>query len=84
MNNTESDETAELMLDALELMGKSDETAELMLDALELMEDVYNGITSGNDVADKLDSYAKTILESHGSCMLVRRCDAMAKKARGE
>ncbi len=49
-----------------------------------LAADVDNGNASGNDVANELESYAKTILEFPWSGKTERHCRQMAKKARGE
>ena len=57
---------------------------QLMEKALSLTQDVANGKTSGSDVADKLEFFAKTIRKLHGTCTLGRECVRMAKKARGE
>ncbi|MCH7752903.1 MAG: hypothetical protein IH898_12240 [Planctomycetes bacterium] len=61
-----------------------DELLELMEKATALAEDVDNGKASGNDVADKLEFYAKTLLEFPWPGKTERYCRHMAKKARGE
>ena len=61
-----------------------DELAELMNKAYDLAEDVDNGRASGNDVADKLEDYAKTICEIHIGGPTELYCHLMAKKARSE
>ncbi len=61
-----------------------DELIELVNKAKTLAEDVDNGKASGNDVADELESYAKTILEYPWPGKTERYCRLMAKKARGE
>ncbi len=58
----------------------TDELFELMDKAKALADDVANGKASGNDVADKLEDYVKTVPEHS---MLGRYCEHMAKKARG-
>ena len=56
-----------------------------LLDKAEaLAEDVDNGKTSGNDVAHKLDSYARNLLEYNLSSLTQNYCQLMAKKARCE
>ena len=62
----------------------TDELFELMDKAKALADDVANGKASGNDVADELESYAKTILEVPYPGKTERYCRLMAKKARGE
>ncbi len=57
---------------------------ELMNKAKALANDVNNGRASGNDVADKLEDYAKTISEIHIGGPTERYCQLMVKKARGE
>ncbi len=57
---------------------------ELMNKAYVLAEDVDNGRASGNDVADKLEDYAKSICEIRIVDYTERYCRRMAKKARGE
>jgi hypothetical protein len=61
-----------------------DELLELLDKATALAGDVDNGKASGNDVADKLEFYAKTILEFPFPGKTERYCRLMAKKARGE
>ena len=61
-----------------------DELEELMDKAKALADDVNNGKASGNDVADKLEFYAKTIFEFPWPGKTERYCRNMAKKARGE
>ncbi len=61
-----------------------DELTDLLERAKALAADVDNGKASGNDVADKLESYAKTILEVPYRGKTERYCRLMAKKARGE
>ncbi len=61
-----------------------DELIELVNKAKTLAEAVDNGMASGNDVADKLEFYAKTILEYPWPGLMERYCRLMAKKARGE
>ena len=61
-----------------------DELFDLLERAKALAADVDNGKASGNDVADKLESYAKTILEVPYPGKTERYCRQMAKKARGE
>jgi len=61
-----------------------DELIELVNKAKALAETVGNGRASGNDVADELESYAKTILEYPWPGKAERDCRQMAKKARGE
>ncbi len=61
-----------------------DELIELVDKARALAADVYNGNASGNDVADELESYAKTFLEVPHTGKTERHCRLMAKKARGE
>ncbi len=61
-----------------------DELIELMNKAKALANDVANGSVSGNDVADKLEDYAKTICEVHIGGPTEHYCHLMAKKARGE
>ncbi len=61
-----------------------DELKKLLAKAKALADDVNNGKASGNDVADKLEFYAKTILEFPWSGKTERYCRLMAKKARGE
>jgi len=61
-----------------------DELFDLLEEAKALAADVDNGKASGNDVADKLESYAKTILEVPYPGKTERYCRLMAKKARGE
>ncbi len=60
------------------------ELTELMNKAYDLAEDVDNGRASGNDVADKLEDYAKSICEIQIGGPTERYCQLMAKKARGE
>ncbi len=57
---------------------------ELMNKAKALANDVNNGRVSGNDVADKLEDYAKTICEIYIGGPTERYCQLMAKKARCE
>jgi len=61
-----------------------DELIELVNKAKTLAEDVDNGNASGNDVADELESYAKTILEYPWPGKTELYCRLMAIKARGE
>ncbi len=61
-----------------------DELRDLLEEAKALAADVDNGNASGNDVADELESYAKTILEVPYTGKTERYCRLMAKKARGE
>ncbi len=61
-----------------------DELFDLLERAKALAADVDNGKVSGNDVADKLEFYAKTILEVPYPGKTERYCRKMAKKARGE
>ncbi len=61
-----------------------DELIDLLERAKALAADVDNGNASGNDVADELESYAKTILEVPYPGKTERYCRQMAKKARGE
>ena len=61
-----------------------DELLELLDKATALAGDVDNGKASGNDVADKLESYAKTLLEFPFPGKTERYCRQMAIKARGE
>ena len=61
-----------------------DDLFDLLKRAKALAADVDNGKASGNDVADKLESYAKTILEVPYPGKTERYCRLMAKKARGE
>jgi len=61
-----------------------DELIDLLEKAEALAADVDNGNASGNDVADELESYAKTILEVPYPGKTERYCRLMAKKARGE
>ncbi len=60
------------------------ELRDLLEEAKALAADVNNGKVSGNDVADKLEFYAKTILEYPWPGLMERYCRNMAKKARGE
>ncbi len=61
-----------------------DELIDLLERAKALAADVDNGNASGNDVADELESYAKTIFEFPFPGKTERYCRQMAKKARGE
>ncbi len=61
-----------------------DELIDLLERAKALAADVNNGKASGNDVAEQLESYAKTILEFPWPGKTERYCRQMAKKARGE
>ncbi len=61
-----------------------DELIDLLERAKALAANVDNGNASGNDVADELESYAKTILEVPYPGKTERYCRQMAKKARGE
>ncbi len=61
-----------------------DELQDLLERAKALAADVDNGNASGNDVADELESYAKTIFEFPFPGKTERYCRHMAKKARGE
>ncbi len=60
------------------------ELRDLLEIAKALAADVDNGNASGNDVADELESYAKTIFEFPFPGKTERYCRLMAKKARGE
>ncbi len=60
-----------------------DELIDLLERAKALAADVDNGNASGNDVADELESYAKTILEFPFPGKTERYLRTMAKKARG-
>ena len=62
----------------------TDAQIELMNKAKALANDVNNGRASGNDVADKLEDYARTICEIPIRGPTERYCQLMAKKARGE
>ena len=62
----------------------TDKLAELMNKAYDLAEDVDNGRASGNDVADKLEDYAKAICKIQIGGPTERYCQLMAEKARSE
>ena len=61
-----------------------DALLELLDKAKALAEDVDNGKASGNDVAHKLESYARNLLEYNLSSLTQNYCQLMAKKARCE
>ncbi len=61
-----------------------DALLELLDKASALAEDVDNSKASGNDVADKLESYAKALLEYNLSGLTEQYCQLMVKKARCE
>ena len=61
-----------------------DELFDLLERAKALAADVDNGKASGNDVADKLEFYAKALSEFPWPGKTERYCRHMAKKARGE